>query len=161
MRPLVSVMIPCFQAEGTLELALASVRAQTAGDLECLCLDDGSTDRTWTMLSEAAVRDRRFRIERSLHNRGRGAARKRLLEQARGEYLVFLDADDWMYPQRIERELAWLALDRRIAAVSAAAAVTNGPDELVGLMRPGGAKVPRLSRTSGARPHRPCSFRRP
>jgi len=135
-RPLVSIMLPCFNAEDTLPLALASVAAQSLGDWECVCLDDGSTDRTWQLLSDTSRRDPRFRVERFTENRGRGAARQRILELTRGEYLAFLDADDWMYPERLAREVRWLEADARIAAVSACAAVTDGPDRLVGVQRP-------------------------
>lgn len=136
--PLVSIMLPCFNAANSLHMALASVAAQTITDWECICLDDGSTDQTWAILSEAAQRDPRFRLERFPKNRGRGAARQRVLELATGAYLAFLDADDWMYPERLEAEVRWLDVDPRIAAVSACAAVTEGADKLVGVMRPRG-----------------------
>lgn len=135
-RPLVSIMLPCFNAAETLPLALASVVAQTVSDWECICVDDGSTDATWALLSQVASREPRLRIERFAENRGRGAARQRILELATGDHLAFLDSDDWMYPTRLEAELRWLEADPRIAAVSACAAVTEGADHLVGVMRP-------------------------
>ena len=135
-RPLVSVMMPCFNAEVTLPIALASVAAQTIPDWECVCLDDGSTDGTWNVLSEISRRDARFRVERFSENRGRGAARQRLLEMVTGEYLAFLDSDDWMYPTRLAHEVRWLQADAKIAAVSACAAITLGSEQLVGVQRP-------------------------
>lgn len=135
-RPLVTVMLPCFNAEATLPLALASLAAQSLDDWECVCLDDGSTDNTWRLLSLAARGEPRLRLERFPENRGRGAARQRVLELARGKYLAFLDSDDWMYPERIACEVRWLEADARIAAVSVCAAVTDGPDRLVGVQRP-------------------------
>lgn len=142
-RPLVTLMLPCFNAAATLRMALASVLAQTLGDWECVCLDDGSSDSTWELLQGIQARDSRFRVERFAENRGRGAARQRVLELTQGHYLAFLDSDDWMYPERLAREVRWLEADDRIAAVSACAAVTAEPDELVGVMRP---------RTSGRLP---------
>jgi glycosyltransferase involved in cell wall biosynthesis len=129
-------MLPCFNAAATLPMALASVLAQTISDWECVCLDDGSTDTTWSILQHIHALDPRFRIERFTENRGRGAARQRVLELSEGNYLAFLDSDDWMYPERLAHEARWLEVDSRIAAVSACAAVTAQPDELVGLMRP-------------------------
>ena len=137
-RPLVSVMLPCFNSAATLPLALASLAAQTLDDWECVGLDDGSTDATWNVLTVAARRDPRIRIERFATNRGRGAARQRALQLARGKYLAFQDADDWSYPTRFASEVGWLDRDDGIAAVSACAAITDEPDHLVGLMRPGG-----------------------
>lgn len=129
-------MVPCFNAAVTLPMALGSLLSQTVGGWECVCVDDGSTDQTWTVLTEAARKDRRFVVERFEQNRGRGAARQRALEKATGEFLAFLDADDWMYPERLDKQLKWLAADSRIVAVSGCAAVTAGTDELIGLMRP-------------------------
>lgn len=140
-RPLVSIMLPCFNAEETLPFALASILAQTMTDWECVCLDDGSTDRTFEILSDAAKRDPRFRLERFPDNRGRGAARQRVLELVTGKYLAFLDADDWMYPERFAHEVHWLDSDSHIAAVSVCTAVTDGVDQLVGVMRPRAKKA--------------------
>jgi glycosyltransferase involved in cell wall biosynthesis len=134
-RPLVSVMIPCFNAAETLKLAAASLTAQTIDDWECICLDDGSSDATWDVLCELRARDSRFRIERFAENRGRGAARQRILELITGKYLAFQDADDWSYPDRFEHEMSWLELDAHIAMVSACAAVTR-EDEPIGVFRP-------------------------
>jgi glycosyltransferase involved in cell wall biosynthesis len=129
-------MLPCFNAEETLPRALGSVAAQSMTDWDCVCVDDGSTDRTFEILSAAARRDPRFRVERFPENRGRGAARQRVLELVTGDFLAFQDADDWMYPDRLAHELRWLEADSKIAAVSACAAITNGPDVLVGVQRP-------------------------
>jgi glycosyltransferase involved in cell wall biosynthesis len=136
MPALVSVMMPCFNAADTLPLALASLRAQTLTDWECVCVDDGSADDTWSILQRAADQDPRIRIERFTKNRGRGAARQRSLELATGTYLAFLDSDDWMYPDRLSHEAGWLQADAKLQAVSVCAAVTNGPEELVGIMKP-------------------------
>ncbi|MBA3454726.1 MAG: glycosyltransferase family 2 protein [Deltaproteobacteria bacterium] len=136
VTPLVSIMLPCFNSQDTLPLALASCIGQSIDDWECVCLDDGSTDRTSEILEYAAARDSRFRIDRFTVNQGRGAGRQRILELVRGEYLAFLDSDDWMYPERLAREVRWLEADSKIAAVSACAAVTDGPDVLVGVQRP-------------------------
>jgi glycosyltransferase involved in cell wall biosynthesis len=157
MQPLVSVMLPCFNAAATLPLALASLRAQTLADWECLCVDDGSRDATWPLLESVARRDPRFRIERFARNRGRGAARQRALEVARGSYLAFLDADDWMYPERLERQADWLAREPDVVLVSACAAVTVGEERVVGLMRPRTARPLPLTATF-ARPRPPAHW---
>lgn len=110
--------------------------AQTFEDWECICLDDGSSDDTWEVLKAAAARDARFRLERFPENRGRGAARQRILELVRAEFLAFLDADDWSYPHRLEHEVAWLRVDSRIALVTGCSVVVRNGDELVGLIKP-------------------------
>src|SRR6185503_2569102 len=107
-------MLPCFNAADTLPLALGALLAQTITDWECVCIDDGSKDDTWRLLQAAQRLDKRFVIERFPENRGRGAARQRALELARGEFLAFQDSDDWMYPERLEKEMRWLAADSHI-----------------------------------------------
>lgn len=135
-RPLVSIMLPCFNSAASLPYALASIKAQTIGDWECICIDDGSSDATWDVLTRHAARDARFRIHRFSENRGRGAARQAALELATGKYIAFLDSDDWMFPRRLETEAGWLDEDPELVVVSVCAAVTFGPEQLVGVMRP-------------------------
>lgn len=136
MRPLISVMVPCFNSAETVQLALGSLAAQTVSDWEAVCIDDGSKDTTWSVLEDAARRDKRIKIERTVENRGRGWARQRALELATGKYLAFCDSDDWLYPGRLACQLRWFEADRHIMAVSVCAAITNGSTELVGVLRP-------------------------
>jgi len=100
--PLVSVLIPAWDAEPWLADAIESALAQTHPRLEVVVVDDGSSDGTSRVLSGFGER---IRSERTLH-RGAGAARARLLELAHGEWLQYLDADDLLLPDKIERQLA-------------------------------------------------------
>jgi glycosyltransferase involved in cell wall biosynthesis len=110
-EPLVSIMIPCFNAERTLGMALASLRAQTYERWEAVVVDDGSTDETSRILSRFT--DPRLRIERFSANCGRGAARQRWLEMAQGGLLAFLDADDWLFPDKLSHQVAAVGGTRR------------------------------------------------
>lgn len=144
--PLISIMMPCFNAASTLPLALGSLAAQSVDDWEAVCVDDGSTDQTWAILEAAARRDPRFKVYRFPENRGRGAARQRALELACGRYLAFCDADDWMYPDRLATHLRWFDADPRIAAVSVAAAITDQRCAMIGVQKPnGGRTLPRVA----------------
>lgn len=100
--PLVSVLIPAWDAEPWLAEAIESALAQTHPRLEVVVVDDGSSDGTNQVLREFGER---IRWERAPH-RGAGAARARLLELAAGEWLQYLDADDLLLPGKIERQLA-------------------------------------------------------
>jgi len=151
-KPLVSVMLPCFNSVATLPLAIASLRAQTLVDWECICVDDGSTDGTWDLLEQAARNDARLRLERFQTNRGRGAARQRILELIQGEYLAFLDSDDWMYPHRLEHEAQWLDRDGKLAVVSVCAAITDLPDRMIGVQRPRVRELPAVRTFDEPRP---------
>lgn len=131
MKPLVSVVMVCRNAESTLPWAFGSLLAQTSRDWECIYVDDGSTDRSFDVA--VGLGDPRIRAYRLDTNRGRGAARQFALEQAEGEYLCMLDADDWMYPWRLQTELDFLEAEPKAAIVSAGMAILDGELDLVGV----------------------------
>lgn len=93
-----SIIIPVFNAERHLNAALDSVVSQTFADWECVCVDDGSTDSTAAILDDYAVRDTRFLVIHQC-NGGEGAARNAGLGRARGDWILYLDADDVLNPQ--------------------------------------------------------------
>jgi glycosyltransferase involved in cell wall biosynthesis len=102
-KPLVSVVIPAYNAEKYLEETLASVRAQTFSDYEILVVDDGSTDRTVQIASDFGG------VKLLLQqNRGSAAARNTGIRAARGAYVAFLDADDIWLPSKLEKQVAHL-----------------------------------------------------
>jgi len=145
-EPLVSVMMPCFNAERTLAMALASLRAQTYEGWEAVVVDDGSTDETSGILS--SFDDPRLRVERFGANRGRGAARQRCLEMARGDLLAFLDADDWLFPDKLSRQVAAMAEHPEIAVISGVCVITDADGNAVGQTHGGGGglEIRQLSR---------------
>lgn len=102
MRPLISVLIPVYQVEGYLGRCLDSVLAQTYPDLEICMVDDGSTDGS-AEIGQRYVEQAPMPVGLSrAEHLGVSHARQRLLEQAKGEYLFFLDSDDFLHPQTIE-----------------------------------------------------------
>ena len=94
MEPVVSVIIPVYNAEKFLTKCLDSVISQTLENIEIICIDDGSTDSSSRILSEYEKKDARLLFIHQ-ENKGAGAARNRGLLEARGKYLSFLDADDF------------------------------------------------------------------
>lgn len=94
LSPAISVIIPCYNAEKYLDLCMRTVLNQTLRDLEIICIDDGSTDHTLEILNRYAEKDKRVRIF-SQQNQFAGAARNLGLANARGEYVLFLDSDDF------------------------------------------------------------------
>ncbi len=105
--PLVSVVIPAYNAEATILETIASVRAQTHTDLEIIVIDDGSTDRTRQRV--ATVADDRLTLQ-SYPNAGLATARNRGVQHARGAFVSFIDADDLWTPDKLASQLA--ALER-------------------------------------------------
>lgn len=101
----VSVIIPVYNAERYIAQCLDSVLAQTLRDIEIICVDDGSTDGSVAILKRYAARDSRLRLIRQ-KNAGAGAARNQGLREATGEYLSFLDSDDFFEPDMLEKAVA-------------------------------------------------------
>lgn len=98
---LVTVGVTCFNAEDTIARALDSARSQNWPNTEIIVVDDRSTDGSLEIIERIAAGDDRVRLVRHAENLGAGAARQRILEEARGEYLVFFDDDDESDPDRI------------------------------------------------------------
>lgn len=151
MGSLVSVSLPCFESRRTLGRALASLLAQSYEDWECVFVDDGSTDRPLEVVEQAA--DPRIRAFRLPENRGRGAARHLALAEARGDFHCMLDADDWLYPERIERQLEVFRGAPDVDLVGAGVAVVDRANRLLGVRRvgPPGAGLERFAPATGWR----------
>ncbi len=97
----ISVIVPVFNAEKYLKECIDSIIAQTLREIEIICVDDGSTDNSLHILKDYALKDSRIAIIEQ-KNKGAGAARNLGLECAKGEYLSFLDADDFFEPSMLE-----------------------------------------------------------
>lgn len=91
----VSVIIPVYNVQEYLGFCLDSVCSQTLKDIEIICIDDGSTDKSGKILAEYAAKDPRFIIIKQ-ENKGQSAARNAGIKKAKGEYLSFVDSDDWI-----------------------------------------------------------------
>jgi len=116
-RPLVSVVVPMFNAALTVQRALASIQAQTYGNWEAIFVDDASTDGGTDLI--AAARDRRCRVIRLEVNVGPAKARNLGISAAQGELVAFLDADDEWLPEKLARQVAPFAADPKLALVVA------------------------------------------
>jgi glycosyltransferase involved in cell wall biosynthesis len=103
-RPLVSVVIPVYDAEQTLDETLSSVRAQSYRHLEIIIVDDGSRDRSIEIARRHALEDARIRLIRQ-KNAGVAAARNRGVEASCGRYIAPVDADDIWNHEKIDKQL--------------------------------------------------------
>lgn len=99
--PLISVIIPVFNAEEFLEEAISSVFNQNYHNWELILVDDGSTDSSPSLCRSAAHRSPRVRTVYLKNNKGLPAARNAALEIATGQYITFLDADDLLHPRAL------------------------------------------------------------
>ena len=92
----ISIIIPVYNTEKYLKKCLDSIINQTLKSLEIICIDDCSTDNCLHILKEYQLKDNRIKIIEQKENKGQGVARNLGLNIAEGEYIMFLDPDDWL-----------------------------------------------------------------
>ena len=114
--PKVSVIVAVFQAVKTLRRCLDSIKNQTMTEWECLLVDDGSSDGSGKMCDEYASADARFRV---IHkpNEGVAIARQTGIDSAKGDYVIFADADDWVEPDWLEKLYGKISTDEADMAI--------------------------------------------
>ncbi|MBR5930676.1 MAG: glycosyltransferase family 2 protein [Lachnospiraceae bacterium] len=110
-EPKVSVIIPAYNAVGFIRQAVCSVTDQTYPEMiEILVVDDCSQDETQQVVSdlmqESGKENRSLRYFRNDNNEGVAATRNKGVKEARGEYVAFLDCDDWWAPEKLEKQMA-------------------------------------------------------
>jgi succinoglycan biosynthesis protein ExoO len=103
MNPKVSIIIPAYNTEQYITQAILSALAQTEPNLEVIVIDDASIDNTVNVVQEFS--DPRVRLIKNESNRGASYSRNRGIQEAKGEWVVPLDSDDWYAPERIEQLL--------------------------------------------------------
>ncbi len=108
--PLISVVVPVYNVEDYLEECVESIRAQTYRNTEIILVNDGSTDRSAELCREYARKDERI-IVAEQSNSGLSQARNRGIETAKGEYIAFVDSDDYIAPEMLSRLYGRMAED--------------------------------------------------
>lgn len=98
---LISIIIPCYNAEKYIKECLSSVKCQNYTDWEAICVDDGSSDNTKTILENYSKEDKRF-VVISQKNHGVSVARNNAIARCKGEYVCFVDSDDTVEPDFLE-----------------------------------------------------------
>lgn len=115
--PKFSIIIPVYNVAPYLRECLDSVLAQTFADWEAICVDDGSTDESGAILDEYAARDSRFRVFHK-ENGGVSSARNLALDNVRGEWVWFVDADDVVWSKSLKSFAATLSDGRDVDSLS-------------------------------------------
>ena len=135
-KPLVSVIMPVYNAGDFLVEAINSVIKQEGVDFELICVDDGSVDGSWEILRkyEEMYPDlvRAFRLER---NQGEGYVANLAFAKSRGKYIARMDADDVMVEGRLRRQVEFLEKNGDYVAVGGQALVINNSGEVIGEKR--------------------------
>lgn len=143
--PLVSVILPAWNAEKFVAAAISSALAQTLTDLEVLVVDDASTDGTAEVVAAFAAADPRVRLIRAPHNGGPGSARNLALDHAQGAYIAILDADDRFAPTRLQSMVEFMRLHQADIVFDNLLRCPNPDDD--------GDAEPHLRVPVGAAPH--------
>lgn len=112
--PLVSIIVPAFNAERHIRMSVGSLLEQSYRNLEVVIVDDGSTDGTRQTVAEIAALDPRVRVISFPQNRGAYAARNAALKEALGEFVTVQDADDFAHIEKIERQVRPLLHNGRL-----------------------------------------------
>lgn len=126
--PRVSIVMPAYNCAWCIDRALDSVQAQTFTDFELIVVDDGSTDATPDLL---ARRGNALRVIRQA-NAGMSAARNTGIAAARGEYVAFLDSDDWWRPVKLAQQVALMDDDCNLGFSSHATELQSPDGEILG-----------------------------
>jgi glycosyltransferase involved in cell wall biosynthesis len=131
MTPLVSLLVPVCNAQAFLCDCLESALKQTYPNIEILCCDDASSDDSLATLRRYESADPRVRVFTHRTNTGVVVTRNDLLQQARGEYIGWLDADDYIALDKVERQLTFLRSNPDCGAVGTGISVVNPERELI------------------------------
>lgn len=105
MKPRISIITACYNAELFIEQTIQAVQQQTISDWEWFIVDDGSTDTSVEIIESYRTNDKRINVISLAENRGPAVARNMGIKQANGTYLTFIDADDVWFPNFLEVNL--------------------------------------------------------
>ncbi len=133
----VSVIIPCYNQEKFITEAVESVIVQSYSDIECIIIDDGSTDQTWEILQDISQKYSNIKIFRQ-DNLGPNAARNYGIKKATGDFIAFLDSDDKWTKNKISNQILALAQNNADIVYSNYSIITDNQ------IKPGNEKITKL-----------------
>lgn len=134
-KGLVSVVIPCYNAEKYIEESVYSIINQTYNNLEIICVDDCSTDNTLKILKQLALKDRRVIVLQNPENLKISKTLNRGIEYSTGEYIARMDADDIALPVRIEKQIEFLEANPEVGLCGTCCEKIDATGKHVGYMR--------------------------
>ena len=122
----ISIIVPVYNVENYISRCIDSILSQTFADWECLLIDDGSTDNSGDICDAYSKKDQRF-IVCHKENGGVSSARNEGIEMSKGEWITFIDADDWILPEYLEHFIAE-KLDNKVCLFVSSLTYTDGGD---------------------------------
>jgi len=124
--PLVSVIMPAYNAQATIQESIDSVIAQSFPEWELIIINDCSKDETWDLIQKATEKDSRIHPLANERNIGVAATRNRAIQEAKGEYVAFLDSDDLWHADKLKKHLAFIKENDASISYTATAYLRNG-----------------------------------
>ena len=128
---LISVILPCYNADKHLTLALNSIINQTYSNLEIITINDGSSDKTLNILKSYAEKDSRIIIIDNIKNVGLVKSLNKGILKSRGDYIARMDADDISFLNRFENQKKYLEI-KKIDLLSSGFVKINGEGQIIG-----------------------------
>jgi len=130
-RPLISVLIPCYNIERYARQAIYSIIYQNYKNLEIILVEDGSSDDTKSILEALKVEDARIKIIYNRFNQGLAISLNKGIENAQGDYIARMDGDDISHPDRLREQLNYLISNPKVAVVGCKSIPINEKGQLI------------------------------
>lgn len=130
--PLVSVIMPVYNAGNFLIEAIESILNQTFSDFEFIIVDDGSSDNSWEIIQEYADKDKRIKAFRNKRNLGVSPAANLALSKCQGKYIARMDADDISFSERLEKQVKYLSFHPQTIALGGQCVVIDQQGKIIG-----------------------------
>jgi glycosyltransferase involved in cell wall biosynthesis len=134
-EPLVSVVMPVYNAEKYVKESVESILNQTYKNFELIVIDDGSKDKSFEIVAELAAKDKRIKLLKNDRNLGVSATRNKCIDFSDGEYVALMDSDDISLPKRLEKQVAFLSENRELGLLGSSVEVINEAGEIVGVWK--------------------------
>lgn len=131
-QPLISIVMPVYNAGDFLVEAIESILKQTYKNFEFIIVDDASNDNSWKILKKYKKKDKRIRIYRLKKNIGISQTVKFAIEKTKGKFLARMDADDIAHPKRLEKQLFYLLKNPKTVAVGTQCYLINEKGKIIG-----------------------------
>jgi glycosyltransferase involved in cell wall biosynthesis len=131
-NPLVSVILPCYNAENFVEASVRSIMDQTYSNLEIILIDDSSSDKTLYILQSLGKLDPRIKIFHNEKNEGLVASLNKGIANAKGKYIARMDADDIALANRIEKQVNFMEVNNDVAVCGSNYLVIDDKNKQVG-----------------------------
>ncbi|MGI6394061.1 MAG: glycosyltransferase family 2 protein [bacterium] len=134
-NPVISVIMPVYNSEKYVKESVGSILAQTYKNFELIVADDGSTDKSFEIVAELAEKDKRIKLLKNDKNRGVSVTRNKCIDFSAGEYIALMDSDDISFPERFEKQVAFLSENRGVGLLGSSVEVINENEKKIGVWK--------------------------